>query len=119
MGTNYFLVRNACHACGHYREEDAIHIGKRSSGWRFCWHALGPEESPTGDPFKHVEDWEAYLLTMPVNYRIFDEYGGEFKPQQFLAMAKEWGTQTHSPVSFETHINYDKDGNRMSYGYFR
>ena len=34
MGTNYYLIKNACPHCG--ATEEAIHIGKSSAGWYFA-----------------------------------------------------------------------------------
>lgn len=80
MGTNYYLVR---------REptiREAVHIGKRSWGWRFHWdscdeadwprwcdtdHTLPRPELPHG--IHSVEDVRAYLRTG--EWELVDEYG--------------------------------------------
>ena len=58
-----------------------IHLGKRSSGWRFCWNFHKE---------KYYQD-KASLLNFIRSGRVVDEYGEEMNVEEFITMALEWG----------------------------
>jgi hypothetical protein len=58
-----------------------IHLGKRSSGWKFCWNFHKD---------KYYSNKEE-LLSFIRSGRIVDEYGDEQDVEEFITMALEWG----------------------------
>lgn len=58
-----------------------IHLGKRSSGWKFCWNFHKD---------KYYSNKEE-LLTFIRSGRVVDEYGDEWNVEGFITMALEWG----------------------------
>ena len=58
-----------------------IHIGKRSSGWKFLWNFQG------GKFYTNKEE----LLKFIRSGRIVDEYGELQNTEEFIKMALEWG----------------------------
>ena len=58
-----------------------IHLGKRSSGWKFCWNFHKD---------KYYSNKEE-LLTFIRSGRVVDEYGDEWNVEDFITMALEWG----------------------------
>ena len=58
-----------------------IHLGKRSSGWKFCWNFHKD---------KHYQDKES-LLEFIRSGRIVNEYGEEINVEEFITMSLEWG----------------------------
>jgi hypothetical protein len=58
-----------------------IHLGKRSSGWKFCWNF---------HKNKHYSNKEE-LLSFIRSGRVVDEYGKEWDVEEFITMALEWG----------------------------
>jgi hypothetical protein len=58
-----------------------IHLGKRSSGWKFCWNFHKE---------KYYQDKEE-LLSFIRSGRVVDEYGEEQNVEEFITMALEWG----------------------------
>lgn len=58
-----------------------IHLGKRSSGWRFCWNFHKD---------KYYSNKEE-LLSFIRSGRVVDEYGDEQDVDEFITMALEWG----------------------------
>ena len=73
MGTNYYLVEDACPHCGHGRE---LHIGKSSLGWVFALHVI-PEEG-----LNTLGDWRL-RFNKPNSY-IKDEYGDRLTKREML-----------------------------------
>lgn len=59
----------------------AVHLGKRSSGWKFCWNFHKD---------KYYSNKEE-LIQFVLSGRVVDEYGEEMDPQEFLDMAFAWG----------------------------
>ena len=59
----------------------AIHLGKRSSGWKFCWNFHKD---------KYYSSKEE-LIQFVLSGRVVNEYGEEMDPQEFLDMAFAWG----------------------------
>ena len=62
-------------------EGTSIHLGKRSSGWRFCWNFHNN---------RYYQD-RASLLAFVRSGRVVDEYGESWDTERFIEMALEWG----------------------------
>lgn len=58
-----------------------IHLGKRSSGWKFCWNFHEDH---------HYHDLKS-LYKFVLSGRVVDEYGQEMDAAEFMEMALEWG----------------------------
>ena len=58
-----------------------IHLGKRSSGWKFCWNFHKD---------KYYSNKET-LLEFIRSGRVVNEYGEEQDVEEFITMALEWG----------------------------
>ena len=70
MGTNYYYYEKLeCECC--HRPYEAIHIGKRSSGWAFALHVIPGE-------IEGIEDWIAMFYR--AGSSIVDEYGRSIVP---------------------------------------
>lgn len=61
--------------------DTSVHLGKRSSGWKFCWNF---------HKNKYYENKET-LLEYIRSGRVVDEYGEEWDVEEFITMALEWG----------------------------
>jgi hypothetical protein len=100
-------------------EGTSIHLGKRSSGWRFCWNFHSNQ---------YYQD-KASLLNFIRSGKVVDEYGEEWNVEEFIAMALEWGqpdglvadaeyfntTEHHAWMSNpEAYHDQDVDGLRVS-----
>jgi hypothetical protein len=62
-------------------EDTNIHLGKRSSGWKFCWNF-------------HKDQYYHDLKTLyefVLSGRVVNEYGEEIDSSEFMEMALEWG----------------------------
>lgn len=64
-----------------FLEDTNVHLGKRSSGWKFCWNFHKD---------KYYSDKES-LLEYIRSGRVVDEYGEEQEAEEFITMALEWG----------------------------
>ena len=64
-----------------FLEDTSIHLGKRSSGWKFCWNFHNN---------KYYDDKESLLEFIRAG-RVVDEYGEEQDVEEFITMALEWG----------------------------
>lgn len=64
-----------------FLEDTNIHLGKRSSGWKFCWNFHKNKYYSNKDE----------LLDFIRNGRVVDEYGEEQNVEEFITMALEWG----------------------------
>ena len=62
-------------------EGTSIHLGKRSSGWKFCWNFHN------NIYYSNKEEMIKFILSG----RVVNEYGEEIEPQEFLDMAFAWG----------------------------
>lgn len=63
-----------------FLEGNLIHLGKRSSGWRFLWNFNKEKYYQTKeDLFKFIKEG-----------RVIDEYGEELESDRFIDMALEW-----------------------------
>lgn len=60
---------------------NSIHLGKRSSGWKFCWN------------FNHNKYYsnKEELLEFIRSRRVVNEYGEELEPNEFIQMSLKWG----------------------------
>lgn len=90
-----------------------IHLGKRSSGWKFCWNF---------NDNKYYDSKET-LLEFIRSGRVVDEYGTEEPVDEFIRMALEWDGiifdedyGKKNPSIFNNYKYYDKiiDGLRVS-----
>lgn len=59
----------------------AVHLGKRSMGWKFCWNFHNN---------KYYSNREE-LIKFVLSGRVVDEYGEQIDSQEFLDMAFAWG----------------------------
>ena len=80
-----------------------IHLGKRSSGWKFCWNF---------NDNKFYQDKES-LLNFIRSGRVVDEYGQEMNVEEFITMALEWG-QPNGLVADEEYFNTTNHHSWMS-----
>ena len=62
-------------------EGTSIHLGKRSSGWKFCWNFHKDKY------YSNKEELIQFILSG----RVVDEYGEQIDSQEFLDMAFAWG----------------------------
>ena len=62
-------------------EDTNIHLGKRSSGWKFCWNFHNDQ---------HYHDLKT-LYEFVLSGRVVNEYGEEMDSAEFMEMALEWG----------------------------
>jgi hypothetical protein len=60
-----------------FTNETAIHLGKRSSGWKFCWNFNGE---------RYYTNKET-LLKFIKSGRVVDEYGTELEADEFIQIA--------------------------------
>lgn len=58
-----------------------IHLGKRSSGWKFCWNFHNN---------KYYSNKEELLEYIRLG-RVVNEYGEEQDTEEFITMSLEWG----------------------------
>lgn len=84
-------------------EGTSIHLGKRSSGWRFCWNF---------NDNKFYQDKES-LLEFIRSGRVVDEYGQEMNVEEFITMALEWG-QPDGLIADEEYFNTTNHHSWMS-----
>lgn len=66
-----------------FLEGTCIHMGKRSSGWKFIWNWNG------GKYYKSKEELFKFIRSG----RIVDEYGQQINVEEFITMALEWGKE--------------------------
>lgn len=76
MGTNYYLETH-----GRY-DGETFHLGKRSAGWRFAFHAHPGR-------FTTFRELAGFLENTPAS--IVDEYGREHDTVEWCRMAATWG----------------------------
>lgn len=78
MGTNFFTRNFYCSRCNQRlpeaSEAEEIHLGKSSMGWPFALQANG---------YKYYKNWPEMKKWLKGKI-IYDEYGGEFKPEEFI-----------------------------------
>jgi hypothetical protein len=81
-----------------------VHLGKRSSGWKFCWNFHNN---------KYYSNKEE-LLSFIRSGRVVDEYGDEWNVDEFIKMAFEWG----EPDGLVVNEEYRKKERRNGMGSF-
>lgn len=81
-----------------------IHIGKRSSGWKFLWNFQN------GKFYTNKEE----LLTFIRSGRIVDEYGELQDTEEFIKMALEWG----QPDGYVLNDEYERKVKEQNPGAF-
>ena len=98
-------------AWDEFIEDIMIHLGKRSSGWKFCWNFHN------GKYYTNKKE----LLNFIRKGRVVDEYGQEIDVEEFIDMALNWGEPDGQVVNaeyyeknekysfFNKEIYYDKD----------
>jgi len=64
-----------------FMEDVKVHLGKRSSGWKFCWNFHN------GKYYTNKEE----LLKFIRSGKVVDEYGELQDTEEFINMALEWG----------------------------
>jgi len=84
-----------------FLEGTAIHLGKRSSGWKFCWNF---------NDNKYYSSKEE-LIQFVLSGRVVNEYGEEMDPQEFLDMAFAWG----EPDGLSADAEYFRKNERMGW----
>jgi hypothetical protein len=72
----------------------SIHLGKRSSGWKFCWNF---------HKNRHYHDKESLLEFIRAG-RVVNEYGEEIPTEEFIQMALDWG----QPDGWVHNAEYEK-----------
>ena len=93
---------------------NSIHLGKRSSGWKFCWNFKDN---------KYYTNKEE-LLNCIRSRRVVNEYCEELEPEEFIQMALEWDgkvadleymKENHSWMSDpSSYVDREIDGLRVS-----
>jgi hypothetical protein len=79
MGTNYYVMPEACGHCG--RGGEPIHIGKSSIGWQFLF---APLDLGDGNGCYSWREWRAYLA----DKQIVDEYGRSHTLAEFADLVE-------------------------------
>lgn len=98
IGAMYTTIGEYCHEGG------VVHIGKRSGGWKFLWNPNWYEEdsghydteakewipNPTIKKFYDLNRASILEFLKRDDVRLFDEYGEEYDPEEFMNEMKEW-----------------------------
>lgn len=96
----------------------SVHLGKRSSGWKFCWNFHNGKYYNTKNE----------LLNFIREGRVVDEYGNSIEVEEFIKMALDWGqpdgmvankeyfdkNEYPSWINCEFYYDKDIDGLRVS-----
>ena len=84
MGTNYYLIDRPCKTCGRW--DSKLHIGKKSSGWKFLFQTSKKRPTP-----------EAMLKYIAENSdSIYDGYNKKVSFEEFKKIISESeGDMTH------------------------
>lgn len=113
MGTNFYWIRPAapaCSACGRYDEDERVHIGKGSCGWKFALH-VGDHGAPD-DIDGWREKW-AEPGTLIVN-----EYGEKLTPVEMLEVVTSWCPSGRSHTSCDPRNATDAGAYDLCRGWF-
>lgn len=106
MGTNYYVIKNACKCCNRYDEE--YHIGKSSMGWAFTFQ---------GYPYDQLTSWKLWKEFLKDKH-IKDEYGDDMPYEKFVELIETYKAPGYKRE--DGHVNlshYDevsKSGYNMS-----
>lgn len=87
-----------------FLEDTNVHLGKRSSGWKFLWNFNNNKY------YSNKEELLDYIR----KGRVVDEYGKNIDVNEFIEMALEWG-EPDGQVFNREYAN--KHENRNSYWY--
>jgi len=87
-----------------FLEDMKIHIGKRSSGWKFLWNFNNN---------KYYTNKEELLIFIRSG-RIVNEYGELQDTEEFIKMALEWG-QPDGCVLNQEYVDKHKSNKSLSY----
>lgn len=88
MGVNYYL---------HLKDNHSLHIGKSSSGWRFCFRGYRDQEQL----IESYQAWRVLILdALAKGCRLCDEHGNALSAQQFFYLV---GTKTTDPMDYVTY----------------
>lgn len=79
----------------------SIHLGKRSSGWKFCWNFN------KNNYYSNKEELLAFIRSG----RVVNEYGEEQDVEEFIEMALNWG----EPDGLVFDENYENNKTSSSY----
>jgi hypothetical protein len=80
--------------------DTCIHLGKRSSGWKFCWNFNN----------NNYYSNKKQLLKFIRDGRVVDEYGEEIDVEEFIKMALEWGEPDGKIVDRQYRLEQRKLG---------
>lgn len=80
-----------------------VHLGKRSSGWKFCWNFHNN---------KYYSNKEE-LLSFIRSGRVICEYGNEQNVEEFIEMAFNWG----EPDGYVLNEEYRRKQRQKGLGY--
>lgn len=83
-----------------FLDDASIHLGKRSSGWKFCWNFHKNRF------YSNKEELLAFIRSG----RVVDEYGTEMTPDEFIQMALEWGQPDGWVLNAEYERKQAKNG---------
>jgi len=106
---------------GKFIEGTSVHLGKRSSGWKFCWDLNDKKY------YTNKEEMFAFIRSG----RVVDEYGDLMDNEEFIKMALEWGEPDgyvydkayvdmefarsgYRPIFVDDHYDIEIDGLRFS-----
>lgn len=82
-----------------FLEGTNIHLGKRSSGWKFIWNWNDGKYYKTKEElFKFIRDG-----------RIVDEYGEQIDVEEFITMALDWGKEDGWDIETYYKENPERD----------
>lgn len=82
-----------------FMEDMMIHVGKRSSGWKFCWNFHN------GKYYTNKKE----LLNFIRGGRIVNEYGELIDNEVFIEMALNWGKEDGLIVDEEYYKTHESD----------
>lgn len=87
-----------------FTENMNVHLGKRSSGWKFLWNFHNNEYySNKKELFQFIR-----------RGRVIDEYSEEIPVEEFIQMALEWGKED----GYDTMTYYEKYPDTSAMKYF-
>jgi hypothetical protein len=106
MGTNYYYTNfKKCDCCGHVDQEE-MHVGKSSIGWRFHFDLTA---------FTDPKNWKEELK----NKYLYDEYDREISYNEFLTLVEaKQSTMTNEEV-LERYANHPNYGPTFIEGYLK
>lgn len=110
MGTNYYVIKKKPSLYN-----SALHIGKSSAGWKFCFHGYQAIDNPLVSEYSDlninsVDDWKALLNNK--DFVILDEYDETISYKDFFDMVEEKQSE-NNPEDFVDCANIG--GYRFSY----